>query len=101
MQELGCVPCWLIGIPNEPPDMQHIVEGNKRLGHDFTYASCPWHHRGIPKPGMDERAMEAAIGPSLARGRKPFHAAFGTERELLEAQNAMIERYMAVTGQTG
>lgn len=91
--EIGCVPCILDGRLGEPPDMQHIIVGNKRLGHDETYACCPWHHRGVPKEGMLPSMMTQVFGPSLAHGSKPYHRRYGSEMELLAAQNALIEKF--------
>jgi len=90
--ELGCVPCILDGRFGEPPDIQHVVTGGRRVGHDATYACCPWHHRGITKNGLNERQMEAAFGPSLARSRRQYHARYGSEAELLAAQNALVDK---------
>jgi hypothetical protein len=35
--------------------------------------------------------MEAVYGPSLARSSKAFHAAFGTDDELLARTNKLLE----------
>lgn len=95
--EIGCVPCILDGRPGEPPDMQHVIAGNKRVGHHATYACCPWHHRGVPKEGMAQSVMTQVFGPSLAHGSKPYHRRYGSEAELLAAQDALIDKYVALT----
>lgn len=95
--EIGCVPCILDGRMGEPPDMQHIIVGNKRVGHEASYGCCAWHHRGVPKDGMSATQMEAVFGPSLARGSKPYHRRYGSEFELLAIQNALIEKHRALT----
>ena len=33
-----------------------------------------------------------AFGPSVATGSKPFHEMYGSDEELLELQNELIER---------
>lgn len=40
--------------------------------------------------GQRRAKMTAALGPSLANGSKPFRAEFGTDKELLDLQNALL-----------
>ena len=88
---LGCVVSRVFFDRWEPAEIHHLVEGRKRLGHQFTIPLSPWFHRGIP-PLAEMRPSEAekAIGPSLARSKRDFTAKFGTERELLEQTNKLI-----------
>lgn len=95
IQALGCLPCILLGIWGNPCDIQHVVEGGKRLGHDETYGSCPWHHRGIAPGDWSARQAEESFGPSLAISRRRFAQQFGTERELLAKQDELIAQRRA------
>lgn len=89
---LGCVVSRVFFNRWEPADIHHLVEGRKRLGHQFTIPLSPWFHRGIPPlPEMRPSEAEKQIGPSLARSKRDFVAAYGTERDLLEQTNKLIE----------
>lgn len=92
LRTLGCVVSHIYFNRWEPAEIHHLVEGRKRLGHQFTIPLSPWFHRGIP-PQMDMRPSQATkeLGPSIAHGKKPFARKFGTERELLERTNKLIE----------
>lgn len=88
---LGCVVSKIYFNRWEPAEIHHLVEGRKRLGHQFTIPLSPWFHRGIP-PQMDMRPSEATeqIGPSLALSKRDFVERFTTERELLEKTNQLL-----------
>lgn len=98
-----CVPCmvWheLGNMPREDVavccDYDHKLHGSIRRGHYQGYASCLWHHRGHPGEGWTRERMEGHFGPSLAHGSKPFHAAFGSDDELIERQNKILTEDMA------
>lgn len=90
IKQVGCVPCWLVGIGFQPCAIHHAVEGRKRLGHRFTYGNCDWHHQGYPFNGTDERRSEEVAGPSLAKNPRAFHERFGTERELVAMCDELI-----------
>ena len=92
--ETGCTPCWLRGIEFQPCTIQHVVEGRKRLGHSATYGACEWHHFGHPKGGLTAKQTEDMLGPSLALSKKKYVETFGSERELIELCNKMIEQYL-------
>jgi hypothetical protein len=89
LKELGCICCWNYVGKWRAPEIHHIVEGMKRLGHDFTLPLCEYHHRGVSTCRGSARAH---LGPSLADGKRVFVDVFGTERQLLETVNAMLER---------
>jgi len=88
---LGCIVSRLYFNRWEPAEIHHLVEGRKRLGHQYTIPLSTWFHRGIP-PRWDMRPSECdkLIGPSLARSKRDFVAKFGTERELLAKTNELI-----------
>ena len=76
----GCIPCLLSPRPilNVHATVQHVKEGNKRLGHQYTYAVCGYHHFGH-NPKM--------FGPSLALNSREYAEVFGTERQLVSVQD--------------
>lgn len=86
-----CVCCEMQGFSSHFPDIHHLLSGNKRRGHMFTIGLCPWHHRSVRVSSISEAVMTEKFGPSLANGSKPFHAAFGSDDELLAYQNRLLE----------
>ena len=103
MKEQGqCVACYQVGLKGTRHiEIHHLLSGNKRIGHMATVSLCAWHHRGdttnivVGGFGGATRSVTSAeatkwIGPSLANGSKPFRAEFGTDKELLELQNALL-----------
>lgn len=92
LKALGCIVSRVYLNRWEPAEIHHLVEGRKRLGHQFTIPLSPWFHRGVP-PQMDMRPSEAteALGPSLALSKRAFVDRFDTERGLLEQANKLIE----------
>lgn len=95
MKQIGCVACWLGGYwakaARFQTEIHHLLSGGRRRGHQYTIALCVWHHRSDPDYGMTKTQMAAKYGPSLAGGSKPFHETFGSDAEMLEAQNAMLD----------
>lgn len=94
MCEIGCVPCIILGIYQNPPQIHHIVKGRKRLGHDYTIAKCPYHHEGHIPLGHVYENVRNRMGPSYALEPDLFEQAFGTQEELLEFQNTLLEHYI-------
>lgn len=96
LKAMPCVACVTESIPQfEPTEVHHLLSGNRRRGHMFTIPLCAWHHRGIPGARSafpDTPALLRCFGPSLARSSKAFHAAFGTDDELLERTNKLLEQ---------
>lgn len=91
LQELGCIACIKEGLGYRAPEIHHIVEGHRRLGHDFTLPLCAHHHRGVPFDDlMSLSEMAFFYGPSLGLSKKRFVETYGTERQLLEAVNERI-----------
>jgi hypothetical protein len=90
LQTIGCLACRKDGVFGVPADLHHPTSGGRRLGDDKVIPLCPWHHRGVT-------GLAAAIlyhhGPSLANGRKPFEARYGTEAELLAETERLLELY--------
>lgn len=89
IKDIGCIPCRKLGYYNVECDIQHIVEGDKRLGHDWTYGCCPYHHRNVTE--LDKEMAYKILGPSLATNKREFEDMFGTERELKFEQDRLIK----------
>jgi hypothetical protein len=95
LKELGCICCWNYCGFRMRTEIHHIVDKGYRKhsgGHDATIPLCVWHHRGVYDAGIREPDITAALGPSLALDKREFIRVFGTERQLLETVNAMLER---------
>ncbi len=95
LHEIGCICCRKRGFSSWPVEIHHLLSGNRRRGHMATIPLCPHHHRGIPPAHWTIRAATDFVGPSLAHGSKPFHAAFGSDDSLLAEVNALIEQRRA------
>lgn len=71
------------------PEIHHLNEGGhagqKRRGDEFTIGLCSWHHRGI------KSFLSGTLGPSLALNSREFRECFGSDDQLLEEQNKLIE----------
>lgn len=85
-----CMACYQRGIDLRGQGLVqwHHMAGKKR--HDLTCGLCVWHHQGYPFAFHTHDEMRADYGPSLAEGSKPFHAAFGSNAELLALQNEFL-----------
>lgn len=94
-----CVPCYAWALKGCMPmsdvmlggDYDHKKSGNVRRGHAFGYCACLWHHRRHPGEGWSFRRMTDHFGPSLLDGSKRFAAAYGTDDELIQLQNELLE----------
>lgn len=91
LQRIGCICCWMEGHPYIPADMHHITWAGRRQGHEATLPLCPWHHRAVPPFGYGPQTARAVLGPSLAESKRAFIARYGTEEDLLERVNQMVE----------
>ncbi|UHQ21911.1 Ref family protein [Lysobacter sp. 5GHs7-4] len=98
IREIGCVCCRINGIVRLP-EIHHMTvggkHGQKRLGHDFTFGLCAWHHRGVNAWGR-EGCGRFAYGPSFALEPTAFRKIFGTQEELLEFQNLLLAGFEKV-----
>lgn len=92
MKDMGqCVACYQRGIFGwAHTENHHLLSGNRRIGHMATVSLCLWHHKGVIHEGMTRAEAEEVFGPSLANGSKPFRAEFGSDKELLALQNALL-----------
>ncbi|KAF1005455.1 MAG: hypothetical protein GAK28_03207 [Luteibacter sp.] len=92
-----CLCCWLNRQQGRPTahfggcDAHHVLSGGRRIGHMATLGLCPWHHRALrPYADMTDAQATELFGPSLALGSKPFHAAYGSDEELLALQEQLL-----------
>lgn len=104
MGAIGCVISRVyFNAPETPGEVHHLLNGGgRRRGHQATVYLHAWYHRGVP-PLIGSRQLtkqEATdrYGPSLAESRPAFEARFGTDDDLLEMQNALIDAYVAQIG---
>ena len=89
--EFGCLPC-MINNKVRQATIQHVTEGGRRLGHEYSYGSCPWHHQAVTEGSMTTQQMIGLLGPSFAHGRREFESEYGDERDVLvRLQNWVIE----------
>lgn len=85
VQQLGCIACWINGLYT-PAEIHHVLDGNRRLGHNFVLPLCVPHHRG----GGDGAGAPVSRHPY----KKRFEQEFGTEQELLDlVEDRLRERY--------
>jgi hypothetical protein len=89
---LGCIVSRIYFNRWEPAEIHHLVEGRKRLGHQFTIPLSPWFHRGVPPADLRPSEATGLLGPSLALSKRNFVERFDTERNLLAKVNEMIAR---------
>lgn len=84
MRHLGCLACAHIGIPNQIElELNHLLSGNRRLGHWFTIFLCGGHHQSRWTVEQTLNLPHKYL-VSIAQGRKAFARVFGTERSLWE-----------------
>ena len=91
-QEIGCVACLLDGRLGVPGDVHHILSGGRRISHYHSLILCPWHHRAVPLEG-GMCYTEGILGPSMAHSPREFKRRYGTDSELLEIQNALLDKH--------
>lgn len=97
MRELGCIACRANHVPmwrcSMEVEMHHLLSGGRRIGHDATIALCHWHHQAKRFPSTTSGYSEQAklYGPSLEREPRRFHEMYGSDAELLAAQNELIK----------
>ena len=86
----GCLICREVYGHLERAEIHHVLRGGLRLGHDWTYGACEWHHRGIWPAHLDPERMESICGPSMARTPKAYRHEFGNDEWLVGEQNRVI-----------
>lgn len=91
MHAIGCVACHLDKRLRQCGDTQihHFLRGGKRIGHDATVPLGSWHHTGIAD-GTANAQMLAVYGPSFHRHTRAFRERYGTDAELVDKVNEII-----------
>ena len=87
---MGCVACMLENREGVPAQVHHVIDGNRRKGHMYTIALCPWHHVG-EQPGVDAKWGLRRIGPSVHKQKKEFEARYGSQDSLVRLTTELIE----------
>ena len=95
LADMKCIACFIEGCaqPNRT-EVHHLVDKGYRKhsgGHDATLPLCGWHHRGVPIEGVSAQDMIFYCGPSMALNKRRFEEFYGTQRELLERVNGLLE----------
>lgn len=93
---MACCACLQGTLPQPfPTEAHHLVDKGYRIhsgGHMATIPLCKWHHRGELLYPHTQREMHFLYGPSLALHKREFKALYGTERELLELTDQILEQ---------
>jgi hypothetical protein len=80
---VGCIACWMLGHPETPYDVQHLLSGGRRVSHLWTIPLCPAHHRAVGfVPALHIASLP--LTPSF------FRVVFGSDAQLLELTNRLI-----------
>jgi hypothetical protein len=71
---IGCICCWLaFGRRSPCQEIDHLISGNKRMGHWYSIPLCRKHHQGKGLGGL---------WTSVADGSKAFAAVHGSRIDL-------------------
>lgn len=79
--ELGCIVCRNLGYGISPAEAHHprfLAGMGQRASHKQVIPLCPMHHR------------IGGHGVALHAGQETWEGKFGTEKELLEAVEALL-----------
>lgn len=81
-EEIGCIACWLDTGRYNPANVHHLLDTGTRRGHSFTIPLCEGeftnHHTGNTL--------------SIHRTKKEFAKTYGTDDELLEMTNIILDK---------
>ena len=82
LSELGFIVCRNLGYGYSPPEVHHLLTGcgmGQRATNDRTIPLCPNHHRC------------GGHGIAIHAGQREFEKRYGTETELLDQTNELLE----------
>lgn len=86
LDPVGCVVCWIFNGVTTPAAPHHI-DGKTKMGvHLLTIPLCPKHHQ--EKDNQSPPRWISRHGD----GRRAFEAAYGTEADLLEFIQKLVNR---------
>ena len=90
--ELGCICCRKNFGMWRMPEIHHIIDGGRRLGHDQTLPLCRYHHQGQypDETSTFSMLLDAGWGPPGPPGRRDWVAEFGTELDLLRQLDQIL-----------
>lgn len=91
LKDYGCVACWMEVGEWAAPEIHHLTDGGRRLGHRYTIPLCPWHHRGESATMVRASYARQLWGPSLARHPREFAERYGSENVLWQRVTMDIE----------
>lgn len=95
LHDMPCLCCESMRVPQPfRTEAHHIVRQSYRShggGDQATVPLCSFHHRGLCEDGMTGTQMEAKYGPSMFTNKRKFQIVFGTELELLEQTNKLLD----------
>jgi hypothetical protein len=86
LRQWGCVVCRFYWLVYTEPEIHHIIDGGKKIGHMWVLPLCLRHHR---MPGQGYATRHSDRGSS---GKAAFEAAYGTEIELMQMMCFMIRK---------
>lgn len=92
MSQIGCIVSRMRGLGFVPGEIHHLTTCGRTISHDHTICLNPFLHRGVPVGGRTAAQCREAFGPSLMDGSKRFHAAHGSDADLLAFQNEALRR---------
>lgn len=96
IRDLGCLVARLRGHGFVPCEIHHLTDCGRTISQDHTIGLNPWSHRGVSFNDLTYAQCRELFGPSLAKGSKIFHAEFGSNEELLEMQNQLLDKYKSI-----
>lgn len=96
IKEIGCVACHIRFGAASPGGVGHHAEDDNDvvLGHDCMICFCDWHHVAARTHGKTRIQMLDEYGPSRHFHTVAFREEFGTDLQLLEKQNALLEGFL-------
>ena len=86
IREIGCIICKKDSYFS-PPQIHHITGCRTQEDHKRTIGLCYYHHMA------DQQYPKSTNYISRHPRKKMFEMRYGTEQELLEYQNRLIEEY--------
>lgn len=96
---IGCIACRKFGYPERRCQVHHqnLDEhaGQLQLGDSHTVGLCEWHHQGITTDGYCADEITIKLGPSMKHQPIEFREKFGSDEQLLQYQNELIEDFRA------
>lgn len=110
MRAIGCLACRMNALRGlatasfRPKDLEihHLLSGGRRIGHHATICLCHFHHQGKRLPFLEYgyKAQAEVYGPSLEREPARFRAMYGSQDDLLQQQNQLLDRMDECTMRT-